>query len=137
MPFLTREASDPPARRWPSRLRVLLITVVVVGVALVTARTASAAYWDWQDFLYNPCCPIQYSENHVNQGTYWIYLSRQNCAAKIQLWNQYTGWEQQVVGCEYLRIQVSFNTSYYTISRAINLTAGTSCYSNVRIDSTL
>jgi hypothetical protein len=114
----------------------LLVTVAACGVALGFARSANA-YWDYQGYLYNPCCPIEYLEGHSNEGTFWIRVTRTNCAAKIQLWNQYTGWEQEVYGCEYSDIRTSFGTSYYTSSRALNGTSGTSVYVNVRIAATL
>jgi hypothetical protein len=112
------------------------IVLVLSFFTLAFAKDARA-YWDFQGFLYNPGTPNEYAEGHYNVGRYWTRVSRNNCAAKIQLWNLNTGWENVVFGCQYLDIRVDYDTSYYQASRAINGTAGTTVYVNVRIAATL
>jgi hypothetical protein len=121
-----------------SRRLVLLgaVTTIAVAVALVFAGVARAGYWDFQGYLYNPCCPISYGESQpIYTGLYQIRISRSNCAAKMQIWGWAGGvWVQVYFGCDQSDIRWSYDSASWSASRAINGTSGTSVYANVRID---
>lgn len=121
--------------------RVVGAVAVCAALAALVVPATAHAYWDFQGYLYNPCCPIQYAESNPtydgNNGYWQIRLSRSNCSAKLQIHYVVGYWEQEYVGCYVSDVQWSYGVVTHDASRGINLDSGTTVWTNIRIDAYL
>jgi hypothetical protein len=120
--------------------RLLVASLATMAVAAASPSVASAQYWDFQGWLYDPpTIPFEAGQTNPNTGGYWkIRLSRSNCEAKVMLRFRSTGnvvqFQDPNLSCSDSDFTVRYHTGVYDASAARNTEAGSGIvWVNVRV----